>query len=72
MGLLVGGAVRGLLWSAAVLVTGLDLDVFVPLVGSSRWGTEVSSLLSMMVMLSSQVTDFVCSGGGVSSTVSTV
>ena len=66
-----GGAVRGLLWSAEVLVTGLDLDVFEPLVGSSRWGTEVSSLF-MMVMLSSQVTDFVCFGGGVSSTVSTV
>ena len=72
MGLLVGGAVRGPLWSAEDLVTGLDLDVFEPLVGSSRWGTEVSSLLSMMVMLSSQVTDFVCFGGGVSSTVSTV
>ena len=67
-----GGAVRGLLWSTEALVTGLDLDVFVPLVGSSRWGTEVSSLLFMMVMLSSQVTDFVCFGGGVSSTVSTV
>ena len=67
-----GGAVRGLLWSAEALVTGLDLDVFVPLVGLSRWGTEVSSLLFMMVMLSSQVTDFVCFGGGVSSTVSTV
>ena len=72
MGLLVGGAVRGLLWSAEALVTGLDLDVFVSLVGSPRWGTEVSSLLSMMVSLSFQVTDFVCSGGGVSSTVSTV
>ena len=36
MGLLVGGAVRGLLWSAAALVTGLDLDVFVSLVGSPR------------------------------------
>ena len=67
-----GGAVRGPLWSAEDLVTGLGLDVFEPLVGSSRWGTEVSSLLSMMVMLSSQVTDFVCFGGGVSSTVSTV
>ena len=34
MGLLVGGAVRGLLWSAEALVTGLDLDVFVSLDGS--------------------------------------
>ena len=63
---------RGRLWGSEDLVTGLELDVFEPLVGSSRWGTEVSSLLSMMVMLSSQVTDFVCFGGGVSSTVSTV
>ena len=67
-----GGAVRGLLWSAEALVTGLDLDVFVSLAGSPRLGTEVSSLLSMMVSLSSQVTDFVGSEGDVSSTVSTV
>ena len=71
MGLLVGGAVRGLLWSAEALVTGLDLDVSVSHVESPWWGTEVSSLLSMMVSVSLQVTDFVGSGGGVSSTVST-
>ena len=72
MGLLVGGAVRGLLWSAEALVTGLDLDVFVSFAGSPRLGTEVSSLLSMMVSLLFQVTDFVGSEGAVSSTVSTV
>ena len=67
-----GGAVRGLLWSSEALVTGLDLDVFVSLAGSPRLETEVSSLLSMMVSLSFQVTDFASSEGAVSSTVSTV
>ena len=67
-----GGAVRGLLWSAEALVTGLDLDVLVSLAGSPRLGTEVSSLLSMMVSLSFQVTDFASSEGAVSYTVSTV
>ena len=72
MGLLVFDAARGFLWGADVLDTGLDPDVSEPLVGSSWSGTEVSSLMSMMVTLSSQVTYFFCFGGGVSSTVSTV
>ena len=72
MGLLVGGAVRGLLWSAEALVTGLDLDVFVSFAGSLWLGIGVSSSLSMTVSLLLQVTDFVGSEGVVSSTVSTV
>ena len=72
MGLLVGGAVRGLLWSAEALVTGLDLDVFVSFAGSLWLGIEVSSSWSMTVSLSLHVTDFVGSEGVVSSTVSTV
>ena len=72
MGLLVGGAARGLLWSAEALVTGLDLDVVVSFAGSIWSGTGVSSSLLMTVSLPSQVTDFVGSEGDVSSSVSTV
>ena len=72
MGLLVGGAARGLLWSAEALVTGLDLDVVVSFAGSIWLGIGVSSSLLMTVSLPSQVTDFVGSEGVVSSSVSTV
>ena len=72
MGLLVGGAARGLLWSAEALVAGLDLDVFVSLSGSFCSGSGVSSSWLMTVSLPSQVTDFVGSEGDVSSSVSTV
>ena len=67
-----GGAVRGLLWSSEALVTGLDLDGFVSFAGSPRSGVGVSSLLSMVVLLLFQVTDFAGSAGHVSSAFSTV
>ena len=72
MGLLVGGAARGLLWSVEALVVGLDLDVVVSFADSIRSGTVFSSSSLMTVSLPSQVTDFVGSEGDVSSSVSTV
>ena len=72
MGLLVGGAARGLLWSVEALVVGLDLDVVVSFVDSVWSGAGFSFSLSMTVSLPSQVTDFVGSEGDVSFSVSTV
>ena len=71
-GLLIGGAVRSLLWSGGALVIGLDLDGFMSSAGSFWLDAGVSSLLSMMVFLSLQVTDFVVSEGVVVSSFSTV
>ena len=72
MGLLVGGAARGLLWSVEALVVGLDLDVVVSVSGSLFSGCGVSSSWLMTVSLPSRVTDFVGSEGDVSFSVSTV
>ena len=72
MGLLVGGAARGLLWSVEALVVGLDLDVVASCGGSIWSGTGLSSSWLMTVSLPYQVTDFVGSEGDVSFSVSTV
>ena len=72
MGLLAGGAARGLLWSVEALVVGLDLDVVVSCAGSVCSGAGLSSSLFMTVSLSFQVTDFLGFEGDVSFSVSTV
>ena len=72
MGLLVGGAARGLLWSIEALVVGLDRDVVASFIGSVCSGVGLSSSLLMTVSLSFQVTDFVGSVGDVSFSVSTM
>ena len=54
----------GLLWSGgALVVRGLDLVKFMSSAGSLWLDGEVFSLLSMMVFLSLQVTDFLVSDG---------
>jgi len=71
-GLLIGGVVCGLLWSGgALVVRGLDPDKFMSFAGSLWLGGGVFSLLSMMVFLSLQVTDFSVSDGVVVSSFST-
>ena len=72
MGLLVGGAARGLLWNEEALVVGLDRDVVVSSTFSACSGVELSSSLLMTVSFSFQVTDFVGSVGDVSFSVSTM
>ena len=72
MGLLVGGAARGLLWNEEALVVGLDRDVVVSSTFSARSGVGLSSSLLMTVSFSFQVTDFVGSVGDVSFFVSTM
>ena len=71
---LIGGVVCGLLWSGgALVVRGLDSVKFM-LSAGSLWLDigEAFSLLSMMVFLSLQVTDFTVSDGVVVSSFSTV
>ena len=63
---------RGRLWGSEDLVAGLDLDGIVSFAGPPLSGVGVSSLLSMVVLLSSQVTDFAGSAERVSSAFSTV
>ena len=72
MGLLVGGAARGLLWSVEALVVGLDRDEVVSFSGSVWSGAGLSSSLLMTVSLSFQVTDFVAAVGDMSFSVSTM
>ena len=63
----------GLLWSGgALVVRGLDPVKFMSSAGSLWLDGEAFSLLSMMVFLSLQVTDFVVSEGVVVSSFSTV
>ena len=72
MGLLAGGAARGLLWSVEALVVGLDLDVVVSCAGSVCSGAGLSSSMIMTVTSSFQVTVFLGFEGDVSFSVSTV
>ena len=58
---------RGRLWGSEDLVAGLDLDGIVSFAGPPRSGVGVSSLLSMVVFLSSKVTDYDGSAEGMCS-----
>ena len=66
MGLLVGGAARGLFWNEEALVVGLDRDVVVSSIFSACSGVGLSFSLLMTASFSFQVTDFVVSVGDVS------
>ena len=72
IGLLVGGAERGLFWNEEALVAGLDSNVVVSSVFAVCSGVEFSFSLLMTVSFSFQVTDFTISVGDVSFSVSTM
>ena len=72
IGLLVGGAARGLFWNEEALVAGLDRNVVVSSVFAVCSGVGLSISLLMIVSLLSQVTDFTISVGDVSFSVSTM
>ena len=72
MGLLVGGAARGLLWNEEALVVGLDRDVVVSSIFTACSGVGLLFSLLMTVSFSFQVTDFMVSVGDVSFSVSTM
>ena len=72
MGLLVGGAARGLFWNEEALVVGLDRDVVVSSIFAVCSGVGLSFSLLMTVSFSFQVTDFMVSVGDVSFSVSTM
>ena len=72
MGLLVGGAARGLFWNEEALVVGLDRDVVVSSIFIACSGVGLSFSLLMTVSFSFQVTYFTVSVGDVSFSVSTM